>query len=836
MSRDIVTDHVNSIQSTKYIKMKISYNWLKQYLDISLDDNQVADILTSIGLEVEGIEEFQSIKGGLEGMLVGEVKTCEPHPNADKLSVTTVDVGADNLLNIVCGAPNVAAGQKVVVATIGSTLYKGNEPFPIKKTKIRGLASEGMICSEDELGLSTERSEGIIVLPQDIQVGTPASDYFKVENDTVFEIGLTPNRSDAVSHIGVARDLAAYLKQEHDVELQLPSVEHFAIDNTSHPVEVIVENQEACPRYCGLTIKGFKVGESPNRLKNRLKAIGMNPINNVVDITNYILHTTGQALHAFDLEKVKGNKIVVKTLEDKSKFTSLDKQERELRDKDLMICNESEGMCIAGVLGGIDSGISEKSTGLFLECAYFNPVWIRKTAKHYGIKTDSSFRFERGADPNATIRVLKLAALMIKDIAGGEITSEIVDIYPKPIENFKVLLKYKNIDRLVGNHIPAEKVKKILRALEINILEENKESLQLEVPTYRVDVSREADVIEEILRIYGYNNVTFPENLRTNLSFVQKPDIDKIRNAISDYLSSLGLNEIMSNSLTKASYYQKLKSYKAENCVMIMNALSSDLNAMRQSLLFGGLECIAYNANRKNANLALYEFGNCYTYDNSKPQKDPLQKYSEANHLALFLCGTQHAESWNRKEQATDFYQIKQYVENILKKMGFALQKFAKQEISNEMFEYGLSYTLSKKTIVRFGAVNQKLQEEFDIKTEVFFAEFNWNNLIENYKDELQYQEISKFQPVRRDLALLINSDIRFEQLEDLAYKTEKKILKEVSIFDVYQGKNIEAGKKSYALSFILQDEKKTLTDKQIDKVVKRLIRAFETKFDAQIR
>lgn len=815
--------------------MKISYNWLKNYINTDLSVEEISTILTDTGLEVEGTEQFESVKGGLEGLVIGEVTSCKKHPDADKLSVTTVNIGTGNELPIVCGAPNVAQGQKVVVATIGTKLYSGHEEITIKKAKMRGEPSEGMICAEDEIGLGTSH-DGIMVLDESAKIGTPAKEYFNIETDTVFEIGLTPNRIDGASHIGAARDLAAYLSQTQKTELNKPSVNHFKVNNTSLPIEIVVENTKACPRYTGLTVSNVKVAPSPDWLQNKLKAIGLKPINNLVDISNFVLHETGQPLHFFDADKIEGKKVIVKTLPEGTSFVTLDEVERKLSANDLMICNAKQGMCIAGVFGGIQSGVSNTTKNIFIESAHFNPVFIRKTSKRHDLRTDASFRYERGSDPNITIYALKRAALLIQEIAGGEISSEIVDIYPNPVEDYKVDLTFRNLKRLIGKEIEKEKVKKILESLDIKIVAEDDEKLSLEVPTYRVDVLREADVIEEILRIYGYNNIEISEHVNSSLSYSQKPDKEKIQNTISDILTGNGFNEIMCNSLTKADYYANLESYKSDNLVEILNPLSNDLNVMRQTLLFGGLESVAYNINRRNTNLKLYEFGNCYYFDASK-NEDALKKYSEEKHLSLFITGNKSEESWIIKEKPTNFFFLKSYVENTLEKLGFDLNQIVSKETSSDLFTEGLSYEYNQKQFVQFGILSQKILKAFDIDSQVYFAEFSWDTIVKaSSKTNIRYTEISKYPEVRRDLALLIDKEVQFEKIKELAFKSEKKLLKKVSLFDVFEGEKLGANKKSYAVSFILQDEYKTLADKQIDKIINNFIRIFEQELGAQIR
>jgi phenylalanyl-tRNA synthetase beta chain len=815
--------------------MKISYNWLKQYLDTDISCQEIIEILTQIGLEVESSEKHESIKGGLEGLVVGEVLTCAQHPNADKLSVTTVNVGQPEILNIVCGAPNVRAGQKVIVATIGTTLYSGEEPFKIKKGKIRGEVSEGMICAEDEIGLGTDHA-GIIVLDASAKVGTAAKDYFKIEDDYLIEVAILPNRSDAASHLGVARDLVAYLQQNGNASIVKPSVDNFKIDNTSNIIGIEVLDAEACPRYTGLTITGVEVKPSPEWLQNRLKAIGQKPINNVVDVTNFVLHELGQPLHAFDADEITGKKVIVRTLPQDTPFITLDGTERKLSSDDLMICNSETGMCIGGVFGGLKSGVSDKTKTVFLESAYFNPRYIRRTSKRHGINTDASFRFERGTDPNITVYALKRAAMLIKEIAGGEITSEIIDIYPEPVKDFEINLFYHNVTRLIGKEIPKETIKNILTSLEVKIINETESSLFLQVPPYRVDVQREADVIEDILRIYGYNNVEIPNEVRSTLSYQPKPDNEKLKETIANQLSSLGFNEAWSNSLTKSAYYENGETFKAENSVKILNPLSSDLDIMRQTLLFGGLEAVLLNQNFKNTDLKLYEFGNCYKYNNFESVKNVLDQYSESSHLALFLTGNKTQINWNLKESPTSFFELKAHVDNILTKLNINVDKLTIEEFKNDLFAYAVSYSLNKKVIVEFGSISKKILKSFDIDNEVFYADIQWQTAIKYYSPKISFVPMSKFPEVKRDLALLIDKNVSFAQLKAVAEKTERKLLKRVSIFDVYEGERIESGKKSYALSFILQDETKTLTDQQIDRIMSNLIKNYETELNAKLR
>ena len=816
--------------------MKVSYKWLKDYIDIDLSSAEMDNILTQTGLEVGGIETIQSIKGGLEGLVIGEVKTCVAHPNSDHLSMTTVDVNGEELLPIVCGAPNVAAGQKVVVATVGTVLYDGDDSFVIKKSKIRGEVSLGMICAEDEIGVGVGH-DGIMVLPEDAVAGTPAKVYFNVEDDIAIEIDLTPNRIDGASHIGVARDLAAYLKQEKDIEYKIPSVDAFKVENNETPIEVVVENQEACHRYSGVCINGITVAESPEWLQNRLKAIGLSPINNVVDITNYVLFETGQPLHAFDYAKVTGNKVIVKTLARGTQFTTLDETERELNEKDLMICNSEAPMCIAGVFGGLDSGVSESTTSIFLESAYFDAVSVRKTARRHGLNTDASFRFERGTDPNNTVYAMKRAALLIKEISGGTISSEVIDLYPNPVADFKVEVSVDRIERLIGKKIGKETIKNILTALEIGIEKEDGDTLNLLVPPYRVDVKREADIVEEVLRIYGFNNVEVPNKVNASLSYAPKPDEHKLRNTIADLLSYGGFNEIMNNSLTKASYYEGLESLKLEDTVRIFNPLSSDLNAMRQSLLFGGLECIAYNINRRNADLKFYEFGKSYQHFVNPENENPVDNYFEKEHLGVFMCGNKTSANWNLKAEPTNFFHMKAFAENVLKRLGFSIDKLRIKETENDQFTEGLSYGVKKKVLVEVGMVSGKILKAMDIDVPVFYADFDWETLIaEATKNKVAYTEISKYPAVKRDLALLIDKATSFAEIKTIAFNCEKNLLKSVSLFDVYEGEKLGTDKKSYAVSFIIQDTEKTLNDKQIDKIMQKLIKSYQKQLGAELR
>ena len=820
--------------------MNISYNWLKEYLDFDLTPVEVADALTSIGLETGGVEEVQTIKGGLEGLVIGEVLTCEDHPNSDHLHITTVNVGGEAPLQIVCGAPNVAAGQKVVVAVNGTKLYDGDTCVTIKRSKIRGVESNGMICAEDEIGIGTDHS-GIIVLPPDAVVGTLAKDYYNVKSDYVLEVDITPNRVDATSHYGVARDLYAYLKRHgKDVTLRLPSVEAFRIDDDTPAIGVVVENTEACLRYSAVTIKGVTVKESPEWLQNRLRVIGLRPINNVVDVTNFILHELGQPLHSFDAGKVKGGKVIVKTVPAGTKFVTLDGVERVLTDRDLMICNTEEPMCIGGVFGGLDSGVTEQTTDVFLESACFHPTWIRKTARRFGLNTDASFRFERGLDPNNTIYVLKRAALLIQELAGGKITGAIEDVYPKVYEPYTVAVTYEKINSLIGKVIPAETVKSIVESLEMKIVSETAEGLTLRVPVYRIDVRRDVDVIEDILRIYGYNNVEFSDHVKSSLSYETPTDHSwKLQNLVSEQLCGCGFNEILNNSLTRSAYYTGLSTYPEGHCVMLMNPLSADLNAMRQTLLFGGLESIEHNAKRKLSNIRFYEFGNCYDYNaDHKKEGEILAEFGEDYRLGIWLAGNRVENNWAHPNEKASVYELKAYVENILLRLGVDMKRVVYGRLSNDIYAEGLSITTgSGRQLGTLGIVNKKLRELVDVDMEVYFAELSWTQLMKEVKKaKVSFTEISKFPAVKRDLALLLDKGVSFVEVEKIAKDSERKLLREVVLFDVYEGKNLPAGKKSYAVSFFLQDEGKTLTDKQIDAIMKKIQTNLEQKLGAQLR
>jgi len=824
--------------------MNISYNWLKEYLDFSLTPAETAEALTSIGLETGSVEEIETVRGGMKGLVVGEVLTCVAHPDSDHLHVTTVDLGAGDPQQIVCGASNVAAGQKVVVATIGTKLYSGDETFTIKKSKIRGVESNGMICAIDEIGVGTDHS-GIIVLPAETKVGIPAAEYYQLTSDYVLETDITPNRIDAASHYGVARDLAAYLivnktKTDSDIRLKKPSVDAFKIDDNSPAVTVEVENTEACPRYSGLTIKNITVKESPDWLKKRLETIGVRPINNVVDVTNYILHETGQPLHAFDLKEIVDNKVIVKTLPEGTPFVTLDEVERKLSASDLMICNQTGGMCIGGVFGGLQSGVTEATTDVFLESAYFNPMWIRKTARRHGLNTDASFRFERGVDPNNTLYVLKRAALLIQEVAGGKITGAIQDIYPNPVPEAQVELSLQKVQNLLGKFIPEETVETVLKSLEIRIVGKKDGIWQLDIPTYRVDVTRDVDVIEDILRIYGYNNIEIDDVLKSNLSYQTPTDAGyKLQNLISEQLTGYGFSEILNNSLTSSAYYEPLTVFPIAQCVRLKNPLSAELDVMRQTLLFGGLENIEYNRNHKNPDLHLYEFGNVYScHSDKQKENDSLSAINEEFHLALWLTGNTVSNSWIRPAEKTSVYELRAHVENILSRLGIPANKLRYKTFENEVFSSALSVVInSGKNFGVFGILQKALSKKFDIPVEVYYAELNWTELMKaHFNMAVTYSEIPKYPSVRRDLALLVDRNVPFYEIERIAHHTDKKFLKEVSLFDVYEGKNLPEGKKSYAVSFILQDEEKTLNDKQIESIMSRIQKNLEEELNAALR
>ena len=821
--------------------MNISYNWLKEYADFNLSPEELGAALTSIGLETGGIEEVESIRGGLRGIVIGKVLTCEDHPNSDHLHITTVDLGNGEPTQIVCGAPNVAAGQTVVVATVGTILYDGDKEFQIKKSKIRGVESFGMICAEDEIGIGHSH-DGIIVLSDDVKPGTPAAEYYNLSSDYVLEVDLTPNRIDAASHYGVARDLCAWLSQNKgEATPHRPSVDAFNIDRQDGAIEVVVENTEAAPRYAGVTIRNIKVTESPQWLKDRLTAIGQRPINSIVDITNYLLHAMGQPLHCFDLDKVKGDKIVVRNCAEGTPFTTLDEVERKLNSADLMICNAEEPMCIAGVFGGLESGVTEATTSIFLESAYFNPTSIRKTARRHGLNTDASFRFERGIDPNDTIYVLKLAALMVKEIAGGEICGEIVDLYPNAIKPFPVTLSYEYLNNLIGKEIPIETVDNILRSLEIEIKERRDGEVDLEVPTYRVDVQRPCDVVEDVLRIYGYNNIEFDNTLHATLSYKTFTDsANDLRELISNQLTAVGFNEILNNSLTAESYYEGLTQYPAANCVKLLNPLSNDLNVMRQTLLFGGLESLAHNINRRSSDLMMYEFGNVYHFnpEAESTAETPLAPYSENEKLALWLTGNIRQGNWARSEEAATIYDLKAIVANIFARLGISTREIMLSEGNEEIYSASINIaTRAGKQLGSMGIIAKAILKKADIEQEVLFAELDWNALVKlSVKKKVTFAPLPKTQPVKRDLALLIDKSVTMAQIEAVVRESERKLLKDVTLFDVYEGKNLPEGKKSYAIAMTIQDDEKTLQDKQIEAVMNKIITNLEKRLGASLR
>lgn len=808
--------------------MRISYNWLKQFIKIDWKSEEISALLTDLGLEVEAVENFESVKGGLQGIVVGHVLTCEKHPDADKLKITTVDLGDGTPVQIVCGASNVAAGQKVPVATIGTKLFdKDGNAFEIKKGKIRGQESFGMICAEDELGLG-DSHDGIMILADDLKPGTPASKVFNIEVDEVFEIGLTPNRADAMSHLGVARDLKAGLSQTNvHTEFITPSVSKFKVDKRTLKIDVNVVDNKLAPRYAGVTISGVTIKPSPAWLQNRLKSIGLAPKNNIVDVTNYVLHELGQPLHAFDANKIKGNKVIVKTVAAGTKFTTLDNIERILHEEDLMICDENGPMCIAGVFGGANSGVTETTTNIFLESAYFNPVSIRKTAKRHTLSTDASFRFERGIDPEITAYALKRAALLIQEVAGGEITSDIIDIYPKKIEDFNVFLTFDKINKLIGEELKKETIKNILASLDIKVNSITDSGLGLVIPSYRVDVQREVDVIEEILRVYGYNNIKIPSKINASVSNSSRTEEFKVQNIISNQLCSVGFHEMMANSLTTSSYIELSEQIIAEETVAMLNPLSSDLSVMRQSMLFSTLEAISYNINRKNADLKLFEFGKTY--------HKIAGEYTEKKHLTISMTGNSTSENWNVAQKPSDFFLFKGYVMSVLSKLNID-SKVKTVPVTHDVFNEGIAFVIGNEIIAEFGTIKKSILKHFDIKQDVFFADLNWNAIQKYVSNKIKLTEISKFPEVRRDLALLVNSSVTFEELFAVAKQTEKSLLKDINLFDVYEGKNLPEGKKSYALSFILQDKAKTLTDVQIDKIMNSLQTNFESKLQAVLR
>lgn len=820
--------------------MNISYKWLKEYVDFSLSPQEVCDALTSEGLEVGALEEVQSIRGGLKGLFVGKVLTCDMHPDSDHLHVTTVDLGHGETRQIVCGAPNVAAGQKVIVADLGCVLYDGDKEFTIKKSKLRGVESNGMICAEDEIGVGSSH-DGIIVLPEDAEIGMPAAEYYNLESDWLIEVDITANRADALSHWGVARDLYAWLKQNgYETSLHRPSDETFVVDDETLPIDVEIVNKEACKRYACVSITDCEVKESPEWLKNKLNTIGVRPINNIVDITNYVMMAYGQPLHCFDADMVKGHRIVVKTMPEGTPFITLDGEEHKLSERDLAICNAEDPMCIAGVFGGKGSGTYDNTRNIVLESAYFHPTWIRKSARRHGLSTDASFRFERGIDPEGVIYALKQAALLCKELAGGKISMQIKDVYPEKIENAKVDLGYSYVNRLVGKDIPVETIKSIVTSLEMKILEENVDGLKLEIPAYRVDVQRPCDVVEDILRVYGYNNVEIPTQLKSSL--VVKGDEDKkhvLANLVGEQLLGCGFNEILNNSLTKSAYYDKLQSYPAENLVRIMNPLSSDLNVMRQTMLFGGLESIAYNVNRRNPNLKFFERGNVYTFSPDKQNADnPMVAYKEENMIALWVTGKRVTGSWAHADEQSTFFELKAYVMNILSRIGVPFGMLMFKDSTSDIFSKAtVIENRGGKKLVEMGLVSKAILKSAGIDQEVYYAELNWTALMKTIKKQkVEYREISKYPAVSRDLALLIDKNVEFVTIESVAYRSEKKLLRKVELFDVYEGKNLPEGKKSYAVNFILQDEQKTLNDKQIDSIMSKIIANLKKEIGAELR
>lgn len=798
--------------------MKISYKWLQQFIQTDKSPEELSLILTNIGLEVESLEKVQGVPGGLEGLVIGFVKECSQHPNADRLKVTKVDVGGPEDLQIVCGANNVAAGQKVVIATVNTTIYPtSGEPFKINKSKIRGEVSEGMICAEDEIGLGHDH-DGIMVLDAQAEIGSPAKEYFNLQDDFVFEIGLTPNRADAASHLGVARDLSAFLQ----IPLTMPDVSNFQVKDNSLEIPVSVEDTTACPRYSSLTISDVKIDQSPDWLKEKLNAIGVRPINNVVDATNYILHDLGQPLHAFDADAIKGKKVIVKTCPENTSFKTLDEADRKLSSEDLMICNAEEPMCIAGVFGGISSGVHAGTSKIFLESAWFNAVSIRKTAKRHGLKTDASFRFERGTDPEMTVLALKKAAILITELTGGYISSDVSDLYPTPARPFDIEISFRNVNRLIGKEISPDEVRTTLTGLGIDIVSETTEGMSLQVPAYKVDVTREVDIIEEILRIHGYDNIEIPSQIKASLNFTEKPNKEVLQNQTADLLTANGFLEILNNSLTKLSY-----SSQPEQAVKILNPLSGDLDVMRQSLLFSGLEAISYNQNRRNADLKLYEFGKVYNLDG--------ENYKENQRLSIFITGAIESENWSAKQVAAGFYNLKAAVDQIVQRLN--IKGLVSNDASSANFSSGISYRKGEKALVEFGSVSKAVLKKLDLSGEVFYADFDWDLVIRSVRNnKIAYREVSKFPSVRRDLSMLLNKEVTFDQLKQIAQKTEKGLLKEVNVFDVYVGDKLPEGKKSYALSFILQDEEKTLADKQIEAIMQKLILNFEKQAGAEIR
>ena len=822
--------------------MNISYKWLKEYVDFDLSAEEVAVALTSIGLEVGSVEEVQTIRGGLKGLVVGHVLTCEAHPNSDHMHITTVDLGnGEAPTQIVCGAHNVAAGQKVIVATLGTKLYDGDSEFTIKKSKLRGVESNGMMCAEDEIGVGTNH-DGIMVLPAETQVGTPAAEYFGLESDFLIEVDITPNRADACSHWGVARDLYAYLLRNNlPTALHRPTDEAFSVDNHDLPIEVVVENTEACPRYCAVTVSGCEVKESPKWLQDKLTTIGLRPINNIVDITNYVMMAYGQPLHCFDADMVKGNKVVVKSMPEGTKFVTLDGEEHTLSDRDLAICNAEEPMCIAGVFGGKGSGTYETTTNVLFESAYFHPTWIRKSARRHGLNTDASFRFERGIDPDGQIYALKQAALLAKELAGGTISMEIVDVEaPGLTKKFEVELPYQYTTDIIGKDIPHTLIKTIVEALDMKVVEETPEALRLEVPAYRVDVQRPCDVVEDVLRIYGYNNVEIPTSLKSSLTIKGIHDVSfRLQTLVSEQLVGCGFNEILNNSLTREAYYNESKTYAPEHLVRLINPLSTDLNVMRQTLLFGGLESIAHNANRKASNLRFFEFGNCYHFDADKKNPEKvLAGYSEEQHLGLWLTGNRVEDSWAHADEASSIYELKAYALNVLKRLGISLAGLLVEDGKSDIFSKSIAVTdRNGKLYLELGLVKKTFLVACEVEQEVYYADFNWSLLMKKLpKKEVSYKELPKFPAVRRDLALLLDSSVKFADIERIAFATEKKLLRRVELFDVYEGKQLEAGKKSYAVAFTLQDETKTMNDKQTEAIMSKIIAQLEKQLGATLR
>ena len=820
--------------------MNVSYNWLKRYLDADISAERMAEILTELGLEVEEFEKIETIKGGLKGVVVGEVLTCEDHPDSDHLHITTVDVGAEAPLQIVCGAANCRKGLKVMCATVGSVLYPidSDEEFKIKRSKIRGVESLGMLCAEDELGIGRNH-DGIMELPAEAVVGTPAKEYLHIADDYLIGIGLTPNRVDAASHIGVARDIAAYLKSRGErVEYKLPSVDGFKVDDTSRTIDVEVINKEAAPRYAGITVSGCKIAPSPEWMQNELRAAGINPKNNLVDITNYVLFELGQPLHAFDADKIEGGKIVVRSAVEGEKFVTLDGVERTLTANDLMICSAERPMCIAGVYGGQDSGISDETVNVFIESAYFHPVWVRKTAKRFGLNTDASFRFERGVDPNIQVYALKRAAMLMQELAGGRITSEIIDINPTPAQHFEFDFSLDRARKLIGKDIPEDTFMTILDSLDVEVRGREGEVLHVAVPPYRVDVQREADLVEDVLRVYGYNNIEISDHVNSTLSYAPKPNKSRLQNMASDYLSANGYTEIMSNSLTKASYYEGCTTFPVEHCVRILNPLSQDLNVMRQTLLFNALEAVELNVNRRNGNLKMYEVGNCYFFDAEKAQEDnTLAKYDEGMRMGITVTGLATQLSWNSKAEGASFFTLRAMVEKLLKRFGIDLYSLQCESLASDLFADAIVFKQGPKEVLRMGVVSPIVRKKFDIKQEVYFAEIDFDQLVKmTKKSKVQFKELSKFPEVKRDLALLVDKSVTFSQLRSIAFATEKKLLKSVSLFDVYEGDKLPEGKKSYALSFILEDKSQTLTDKQIERTMANIQAQLEQKTGAEIR